>query len=218
MALKIQKNKRALIFIILPLLIAGSVLLFYLSDFTQDERKPENILFEHELDIIYGKDSTDITIFMFSSYNCSFCRKFFKDVFPTLDQEYIKTGKVKLVVKPVAIEKSRPVIKSLKLAVCIHRFGDFTTLNELLLTEPQVVYTDEFENVTNELIEKDEFVAECMLSDMAEKYIMRNYVDFNRLRCTGTPTFVINNKMYKGYRSYNEFKEIIEKERLYALH
>lgn len=217
MELKIQKSKRRWSFAIGILVVTGAVLLLFMHD-KSDVRKPENILFEHELDIVYGKDSTDITVFMFSSYNCSFCRKFFTDVFPDLEKEYIQTGKIKLVVKPVAIEKSGPVVNSLKLAVCINRFGDFTKLNELLLTEPKVVYTDEFENVTNELIMKDEFVAECMLTDMGEKYIMRNYVDFNRLRCTGTPTFVINNKIYKGYKSYDQFQKIIDKERLYPLH
>lgn len=217
MAIKTQKSKRIWIFAISMLVVIGAIVLLFMND-NSDERNPENILFEHELDIVYGKDSTDITVFMFSSYNCSFCRKFFRDVFPELDKEYIKTGKVKLVVKPVAIEKSGLVVNSLKLAVCINRFGDFTKLNELLLTEPKVVYTNEFENVANELIQKDEFVAECMLSDMAETYIMRNYIDFNRLKCTGTPTFVINNKIYKGYKAYDDFKKIIEKERLYALH
>lgn len=217
MALKIQKSRRIWIYVIGTVVFIGAVLLLFMQD-KSNERKPENTLFEHELDIVYGKDSTDITVFMFSSYNCSFCRKFFKDIFPELDKDYIQTGKVKLVVKPVAIEKSGPVVNALKLAVCINRFGDFSKLNELLLTEPKVVYTDEFESVTNELIQKNEFVAECMLTDMAEKYIMRNYIDFNRLRCTGTPTFVINNKIYKGYKVYNEFQKIIEKERIYALH
>lgn len=217
MVLKIQKNRRLWIFIVSTIIFIGAVVLFLMPE-ESDERKPENILFENELDIVYGKDSADITVFMFSSYNCSFCRKFFRDVFPDVDKEYIQTGKVKLVVKPVAIEKSGPVVNSIKLAVCINRFGDFTKLNELLLTEPKVVYTDKFESVTNELIQKNEFVAECMLTDMAEKYIMRNYIDFNRLKCTGTPTFVINNKIYKGYKTYDEFQKIIEKERIYALH
>ncbi|MCB2196897.1 MAG: DsbA family protein [Bacteroidetes bacterium] len=217
MVLKIQKNRRLWIFIVSTIIFIGAVVLFLMPE-ESDERKPENILFENELDIVYGKDSTDITVFMFSSYNCLFCRKFFRDVFPDVDKEYIQTGKVKLVVKPVAIEKSGPVVNSIKLAVCINRFGDFTKLYELLLTEPKVVYTDKFESVTNELIQKNEFVAECMLTDMAEKYIMRNYIDFNRLKCTGTPTFVINNKIYKGYKTYDEFQKIIEKERIYALH
>jgi thioredoxin-related protein len=217
MVLKIQKSRRVWIFAISTVIIVGAALLLLMNK-KLDERKPENILFEHELDIVYGKDSTELTVFMFSSYNCSFCRKFFIDVFPDLDKDYIQTGKVRLVVKPVAIEKSGPVVNSLKLAVCINRFGDFTKLNELLLTEPKVVYTDEFESVTNELIQKNEFIAECMLTDIAEKYIMRNYIDFNRLKCTGTPTFVINNKIYKGYKSYDQFQKIIEKERIYALH
>ncbi|HKL08555.1 MAG TPA: thioredoxin domain-containing protein [Bacteroidales bacterium] len=214
----INKKKYYLILIVLAILIAMASFLFLFNDFDKNGRSPENIVFENDLDIVYGKDSTDITIFMFSSYNCFFCRKFFENVFPSLKNEYMNRGKVKLVVKLVALEKNAPVVNSLMLAVCINEFGDFEKLNELLLKEPKVVYTDKFMAVTNELIEKDEFVAECMLSGESEKYILRNMVDFRRLKCTGTPTFVINNKIYKGYREYNEFKEIIEKELAYALH
>lgn len=214
----INKKKYYLIFIVLAILIAIATFLFLFNDFEKKGRRPENIVFENDLDIVYGKDSTDITIFMFSSYNCVFCRKFFENVFPALKDEYMNSGKVKLVVKLVALERNAPVVHSLMLAVCINKFGDFRKLNELLLKEPKVVYTDKFMAVKNELIEKDEFVAECMLSGESEKYILRNIVDFRRLKCTGTPTFVINNKIYKGYRDYNEFKEIVEKELAYALH
>lgn len=214
----INKKKHNWIFIVLAILIAIATFLFLFKDFDKKGRNPENIVFENDLDIVYGKDSTDITIFMFSSYNCGFCRKFFENVFPGLKNEYINSGKVKLVVKLVAPEKNTHVVNSLMLAVCINKFGNFNKLNELLLKEPKVVYTDKFMAVTNELIEKDEFVAECMLSGESEKYILRNLVDFKRLKCTGTPTFVINNKIYKGYRDYNEFKKIIEKELVYALH
>ena len=212
-------NKKYLwITIILIVSIAFVISLTLFKHYREKERNSENILFENDLDIVYGKDSADLTIFMFSSYNCLFCRKFFENVYPDLKKEYLDNGKVKLIVKPLAIERSRSVIRSLKLAVCINKYGNFEKLNELLLTEPEVVYAEQFENVTNELIEKDEFVAECMLSDESEKYILRNIVDFNRLKCTGTPTFVINNKIYKGYRNYSEFRKIVEKELLYILH
>ena len=175
-------------------------------------------ILENDLDIVYGADTSQMTIFLFSSYNCSFCRKFFKTVYPEFKKEYIDNGKVKLIVKNVAITNNESVINSLKLAACINKYGNFEKLNELLLTEPKVIYTDEFKEVIDELVEKDLFVAECMYGGESEKYILKNMLDFKRLNCTGTPTFIINNKIYKGNRDYDEFRKVVEKELAYALH
>ena len=166
----------------------------------------------HELDIVYGSDSAQLTVYLYFRYDCVYCRKFFTDAFPPLKKEFIDRGKVKLVVKLVNLTNEEPIQNSLKTIVCIHRFGNSEPLHQLLLIEPQVVYTPEFENTTQEFVEKDEFVAECMLSGLADNYLLGNKLEFNRIKLTGTPTFVINNHIYKGFKAYDSFKIVIEKE------
>lgn len=212
-------NRRYLLFILIVVLIAlTAIVVLRNSSLWQNEHRVKEGLTEKELDIVYGSDSADLTVFLFSSYNCSFCRKFFKSVFPELEKEYIDAGKVKLVIKLVTLTNNESVINSLQIAACINKYGNFEKLNELLLLEPKVVYTKEFEDVINELIEKDEFVAECMYGGESEIYISENMLDFKRLNCTGTPTFVINNKIFKGFLDYSKFKKLIEKELAHTLH
>lgn len=207
------------VYIILAISIVTIVIMFLgESSLFKKGQRIKSEIYENDLDIIYGTDSASLTIFLFSNYSCSFCRKFFTSVYPQLKKEYIDNGKVKLVVKPIALTNNESVINSLKIAVCINKYGNFEKLNELLFVEPNVVYTDEFNNVVDELIEKDIFIAECMYGGESETYIARNLIDFKRLRCTGTPTFIINNKIYKGYVGYNKFKKVVEKELLYTLH
>jgi protein-disulfide isomerase len=188
------------------------------SKVIKKDNKAEVEIIEHELDIVYGKDSVDLTIFLFSNYSCSFCRKFFAYTYPKLKEEYIDKGKVKLVVKPVDLTNNENVKNSLKIAVCINEYGKFEKLNRLLLFEPKVIYTEEFSDLIEEFIEKDEFVAECMLGGEADEYIIENILNFKALNLTGTPTFIINNKIYKGYSDYKNFKKLVEKELQYSLH
>ncbi|MDA3890862.1 MAG: thioredoxin domain-containing protein [Salinivirgaceae bacterium] len=167
-------------------------------------------LTEKELDIVYGSDTAKLQLFMYSSYNCGFCRKFLKNDFPLLKREFFDKGLIKLIIKPIEFTNDENMLNALKTAVCINEYGNFEKLNELLIAEPTVVYTEEFIEVAYEFIEKDILVAECMLSGMSDNYLEKNLNEFRSSNLTGTPSFIINRKVYKGYKPYNIFKEVIE--------
>ena len=191
--------------------------LFSNKRFFKENQRTEIEIYEQDLDIVYGSDTADLTIFLYSSYNCSFCRKFFTKVYPALKTEYIDKDKVKLVVKLLDFSNNESVENSLKIAVCINKYGNFEKLNELLLTEPNVIYTIEFAAIIEEFVEKDEFIAECMLGGESDNYILNNKIEFKNSKFTGTPTFVINNKIYKGYIKYKDFINVVEKELEYNM-
>ena len=210
---------RLSIYIIITVIIAVTFVVYLNNRNTfKKDHKVKSKIEEYDLDIVYGSDSANLTIFLFSNYNCSFCRKFYTGVYPKLKSEYIDQGKIRLVTKLVALTNNESVINSLKIAVSINEYGNFEKLNELLLVEPKVIYTKQFNQVVEELTEKDDFVAECMYGGEAESYLSKNLADFKRLNCTGTPTFIINDKIIKGYMPYKKFKIIVEKELLNTLH
>jgi protein-disulfide isomerase len=197
------------------LIILVSLLVFFLYvkyGFTDKNKSIETSISTNDLDIVFGVDSAQLTIYLYYRYDCVFCQKFFTEVFPPLNTEYIEKGKVKLVMKVLELNNDEYALNSLKTVVCINKYGNFEKLHQLLLTDPKVVYTNEFREVTEGFIEKDTFVAECMLGGSAEKYITTNALEFKLLGLTGTPTFVINRTIYKGYKKYSDFKNVIEKE------
>ena len=213
-----MKTKRIIVLGVFISLIILVLVLFLIEKKNKTNKRTTVELTKSDLDIVYGADTANITIYMFSSYECVFCRKFFNEVFPTLKKEFIDTGKIRLVVKLVDLTGNEDITNSLKLAVCINKYGNFDKLNQLLLLDPKVVYTNEFNDVLDDLVQKDEFVAECMYGGESEKYILKNLALFKMLGCTGTPTFVVNKHIYKGYRDYENFKKLIEKELANALH
>ena len=48
---------------------------------------------------ILGEDDAPITILEWGDYQCTFCYKFHKDTLSVINEDFIKTGKVKLVFK-----------------------------------------------------------------------------------------------------------------------
>lgn len=210
--MKIKKPYKILFLAITILAIVFLACFLSQKNVTERSNDSNVTIYENELDIVFGLDSASLKVFLFSSYNCSFCRKFFKNVYPELKKDFIDKGKVKLILKPVELSRNKSIINSLQIAVCVNEYGNFEKLHQLLLTEPTVVFTPEFKTVIDELTEKDLFVAECMYGGQSEKYISNNLNTFLNLNLAGTPTFIINNKIYKGYKDYDRFKNIIEKE------
>ncbi len=162
------------------------------------------------LDITFGSDTAKLTLYAYVSYHCGYCRLFFTEVFPKLREEYIANGRVKLVLKLVEHSTSEARLKEVKTAVCINRYGYYEKLHELLVTNSNVIYTDEFSNMVNYFIDSDPIIAECILGDESMNYVLHIRNEFNKFDFTGTPTFVIAGKVYKGYMPYDSFKKIIQ--------
>ncbi|HPD95068.1 MAG: thioredoxin domain-containing protein [Bacteroidales bacterium] len=190
------------------------VVLIVIKLFNYFENKPTNTikqpLKQNELDIAYGSDSAKLTVFMYSSYSCSYCKLFFDTVFPEFKKNYIDNGKVKLVIRLLETSNNPDAMNAAKTAVCINKYGKFDKLNQLLLTDHRVIYTNEFRQMVNEFEDKDVNVAECILGGKADDYILQIRSEFHNFGLTGTPTFIIGKKVYKGYRDYPNFKKLID--------
>jgi len=207
-----NKHIKIISIAIFVIIFIGLGVYIYHNTKASNKTQTTTSLQEKDLDIVYGLDSAPLTIFMFTSYECQFCRNFFSSAFPLLNEEYITKGKVKLIIKLVNITRNSEVLNSLKLAVSINECGDFKSIDKLLQNEPMVVYSAEFEKLTDDFISENNYISEYMISGKAENYILSNYNDFKKLQLTGTPTFIINNNIYKGYKNYNTLKKKIEKE------
>jgi hypothetical protein len=167
---------------------------------------------EHDLDIVFGSDTAPLTVYMYSHYTCKYCVKFLQEDFPKIEKKYIKTGKIRFVLKLIELSRNRDVLYSLQAAVCVNRFGSFDKFNELLLSNSGVVFTDEFKELINGFIDDNSDIAECILNNNNYHYIYANNHEFMQLGLKGTPTFIINNHVYSGSRNYRDFRKIVEKE------
>jgi protein-disulfide isomerase len=174
-----------------------------------DKNDNEIYVTVNPLDISFGSDSAKLTVYAYASYHCGYCRLFLSEVLPKLRDEYISKGKVRLVLKLVEFSKNVDRLTEVKTAVCINRYGYYEKLHELLLTNSNVIYTDEFRDMVNHFIDSDPLVAECILGNESLDYILHTRDEFNKFGFTGTPTFVIGGKVYKGYMPYENFRKII---------
>lgn len=163
-------------------------------------------------DVVLGDYEAPQTIFLYASYHCDYCRYFFSRTYPELKTNYLDKGKLKLVIKWVDFSDNPQVLYALQAASCIGRFGVYEKFHQLLLLNPDVVFTEDFAQLVDDIMEDNLEIAECILQNNDYEYLRSNVIEFNKNELTGTPTFVINNHVYSGFTSYENFEKIIVKE------
>ena len=172
----------------------------------------ENAVVQKTGDVVFGDHAATKTVFMYASYNCDFCRYFFSRSYPELKTNYLDTGKLKLVVKWVDFTDNPQILYALQAASCIGQFGVYEKYHQLLLVNPDVVFTEDFAVLIDDIMEDNPHIAECILQHNEYEYLRENVKEFRENNLTGTPTFVFNNHAYSGFISYKNFKNLLEKE------
>lgn len=91
--------------IIAGLIIAGAVIYSgskSASVVEQSENQQARQALTNESDVIYGNPDAKIEIVVFGDFQCPFCAKFYKEIEIPLIKNYVETGKVRFVFKPLA--------------------------------------------------------------------------------------------------------------------
>ena len=91
----------AKIYLAIPIvigIIAGMFIAFYPESETESTLMTSSKLIENGSPIL-GNSDASITVLEWGDYQCTFCYKFHQNTLETIDDDFIKTGKVKLVFK-----------------------------------------------------------------------------------------------------------------------
>ena len=155
-----------------------------------------------------GREDAPITIVEFSDFQCSFCRKFWKETLPKIEAEYIKAGKLRFVYRHLAV--LGPVSdRAAEGAECAGEQGKFWTFHDRLFEKAgRLAFTDA--RLMEELrLDATAFEA-CIGSGRHRDQILRESALARRLGATGTPTFLINGKLLIGAHPFETFKRVLD--------
>lgn len=204
-------NKKKVFYIfILTVSIAILAIVVVKTFFIKDKvRQIGTELSQRDLDIVFGEDTASVSVFLYANYGCPYCRKFFTEVYPAIEDEYINSGKVKIILRLTFKTANQDLTTAMKASVCVNKFGNYEYLHQLILNQSNIVYTADFHDMIDEFIDKDIQVAECILGGDADNYLKQNIEEFETLKLKGVPTFVIDNKIYYGFKEYDLLKKIL---------
>jgi protein-disulfide isomerase len=168
-----------------------------------------------------GDENAPITLIEFGDYQCFFCNKFFHETEQGILENYVNTGKVKIIFKDYTII-GPDSITAAHGAHCASDQGKFWEFHDTLYNNwggenNGWASSDNVHGFAQNLnLDMEEF-SECMQNKIHQSKIILSGQDAQTLGLTGTPAFFvigIDNKVTKipGAQPYEVFQKIFDDE------
>ncbi|MAG75360.1 MAG: hypothetical protein CL811_01260 [Colwelliaceae bacterium] len=164
---------------------------------------------------VKGDASAPVTIVEFSDYECPFCGKFYSETLPQIEENYIKTGKVKLVFKDFPLGFHANAEGAAVAARCAGALGgdeDYYEMHDLLFENQQGLNRANYVKWAGQVGVSQVNFEKCLDSGEHESKVQADLLQGQSLGVTGTPGFLINGKLVSGAQPYSVFEQAIEAE------
>jgi protein-disulfide isomerase len=160
-----------------------------------------------------GSPDAPLTIVEYSDFLCPYCKQAALETVPQIEEEYIATGKVKLVFKHFVIHGKEAEIAA-GAAECASEQNAFWQYHDVLfLNNERVTFNSEnLKRFAQGLGLDTQSFSTCLDS---ERYMDKLAADADEARRRGvssTPTFFVGQTKIEGAKSYAEFKKAIDDE------
>lgn len=167
-----------------------------------------------------GSPDAPVLVYEIADFQCPFCAQFAQDVFREIDAAYITAGRVQWVFVNLPMPSHANAWIASEAALCAGAVSDrFWVMHDRLFVAGQewisavdpgavlVRYAREAG------VDMDAF-SDCIAADRVASLILQDVIFGSRV--TGTPTFVVNNRLTNhqqtvvGLKSFDEWREVLE--------
>lgn len=139
-----------------------------------------------------GSETARVVIMEFSDYQCPFCALFFRQTLPQLDQEYVKTGKVKYVFNNVPLDNIHPAaFRAAEAAECAGDQSRFWEMHDKIFANPRTLSPSDLAAHAKAIgLDVPQF-STCLDSGKSSLSVKEGLALAEKLGVDGTPSFVI---------------------------
>jgi len=148
--------------------------------------------------VTIGKDTTmlgapdaPVTVVEFTDYQCPFCKRFIQSTFPLLKRDFIDTGKVRWIVRDLPLGFHPNANKAAQAAHCAGEQGKFWEMRDTLFRNNANLGVEQLPGYAREIGLDGAAFDACLSSDRHQAQIDQDSQEANRIRITGTPSFII---------------------------
>ena len=165
-------------------------------------------LFNDGYSWVGGNPDGDITLVEFMDYRCGYCRR----AVPEVDALLAEDGNIRLIIKEFPILGEASMISSRFAVVTKHVAGAdaYKQVHDALLEftgEPNEVTLRRLSDGLG--LETDDIIA-AMDSDAVSKEIAQTRELAQRMRISGTPSFVLGTELLRGYLPADQMQQIAD--------
>lgn len=171
----------------------------------------KDAIYNSATDWVGGNPEGDITFVEFMDYRCGYCRKAYEEV-----EELVKSdGNIRFVLKEFPILGEQSLLSS-QFAISVRMlYGDdaYKKAHDALITLRGEATAETLARLATDLGHDPAAVAAKMASEEVKAVITANHDLASALEINGTPTFVIDRTMVRGYVPLDGMQQIVAEQR-----
>jgi protein-disulfide isomerase len=145
-----------------------------------------------------GSDQATLVVIEVSSFQCPHCLEFRNDTFPALDAQYIKTGKVQWVIVNAAPDADVAREPVFAIGKCLDRQKRYAAFADLLYNNGTLPQDQILQLLTQRGGLDAPALSVCLHDPAIAKEIDADFADYQKLKVTGTPTFILRKLRKSG--------------------
>lgn len=161
-------------------------------------------------DVVLGEEDAPVTIIEFGDFECPFCKRLHDEAGVQLRDEYIKTGKVKMVYRDYPLSFHPSAQPAAEAAECAGEQGKYWQYHDELFTRQATLAGLDYVKLAGELGLDTATFKTCVDTHKYADEIAKDMADGNAAGVDGTPATFINGKLVSGAVPYATIKAAIE--------
>ena len=171
----------------------------------------EGALFEDGFSFVGGNPEGSVTIVEFLDYQCGYCRRAHPDLMRLLDDD----GDIRWIVKEIPIlgPASEQAARATVATLILDGDEAYEALNDRLMRHDGGIDEAVLAAALEGLVADPAAVLEEMNSPEVTRRLQETQQLAQALEVSGTPTFVIGDRMVRGYVPLERMREIVDAER-----
>lgn len=161
-------------------------------------------------DSVYGDENAPVTVVEFTDYQCPACGKFATLIFPAIDENYVKTGKVKFVIRDFPLDKYKESVPAAMAAECANEQGKFREMHDAIFNGQSewagnAKVGDVLKGYAKKLGLDTKLFGTCFDEGKYFLEIRKDLIDGATIGVNATPSFFVNGKHLSGAGPYETF-------------
>ena len=173
--------------------------------------KHKTAIFKDGFSFIGGNPNGDITLVEFVDYRCGYCKKAHNEVEKLLNAD----GNIRFIIKefPILGEDSVKLSKFALAVKVVHGDEMYKLVHDILIKMKSPPSEKAFNQIMNNLNLDADRVESKMESNEVNGMIAYTRTLAERLKITGTPTFVMNDELIRGFVPFDALINIVDNKR-----
>ncbi len=164
-------------------------------------------IFDSDSDWVAGNPDGDVTLVEFADYRCGFCHRAYPDLMELIERD----EDVRLIVKELPILGPDSELAARFAIAVLQEAGDdpYAGVHDALMTHSGAISEDMLLGLSDNLGLDTDAIAERMHSEAVDEVIEENRALAQRLGIEGTPSFVLEDQMMRGYVPLAAMEEMV---------